>query len=75
MALPSPLTLQIRRLQEELEAAHLARVLAEGRARGAFLAGLITGGLLAGLTGVAVGLSLGVRAIQVAARAATEEAA
>lgn len=75
MGLPSTLTLQIRRLYEELEATRVAWEIAERRANCAFLAGLVTGGILAGLTGVAVGLGLGVRATQMPCqRPATQEA-
>lgn len=65
MALPSTLALQIRRLQDELEATRAACELANHRARRAFMAGLVTGGFLAGVTGVALGFGLGVRARQV----------
>lgn len=75
MAIPSTLRLQIRQLYDDLAEAHHARLFAESRARRAFLAGLVTGGILAGLTGVAVGLGLGVRATRVAGpRPVTEEA-
>ena len=63
MALPSPLGPQLRQLYAELAVTRAARELAERRANGAFLAGLITGGILAGATGLAVGLALGVRAL------------